>query len=75
MPVIEKEVTKLYLILKERGITQKKLHELIKEENDGVGVSLYIINEIITGKRKNYNINTAILISNALKVSLDDIVD
>jgi transcriptional regulator with XRE-family HTH domain len=75
MPIIEKHVTKLYLILKERGISQSKLHKMIQQENNGESVSLYVINEIVTGKRKNYHINTAILISNALNVPIDDIVD
>jgi transcriptional regulator with XRE-family HTH domain len=75
MPIIEKHVTKLYLILKERSISQAKLHKMIQQENNGESVSLYVINEIVTGKRKNYHINTAILISNALNVPIDDIVD
>jgi hypothetical protein len=75
MPIIEKKVTKLYNILAERGLSQKELYELIIKENDGNKVSMYILNEIINGKRKNYHINTAILISNALDVPIDDIVD
>lgn len=75
MPIIQKEVTKLYLLLKEKKISQRKLYDMIKEENDNHALSLYVINEIVTGKRKNYHINTAILISNALNVPIDDIVD
>lgn len=75
MPIIEKKVTKLYNILAERGLSQKELYELIIKENDGNKVSMYILNEMINGKRKNYHINTAILISNALDVPIDDIVD
>lgn len=75
MPIIEKKVTKLYKILADRGLSQKELYELIIKENDGNKVSMYILNEIINGKRKNYHINTAILIANALDVPIDDIVD
>jgi transcriptional regulator with XRE-family HTH domain len=75
MPIIEKRVTKLYNILAQRGLSQKELYELIIKENGGNKVSMYILNEIINGKRKNYHINTAILISNALDVPIDDIVD
>lgn len=75
MQTIEKKVTKLYLILAQRRMSQKDLYELIIKENDGNKVSMYILNEIINGKRKNYFINTAILISNALDVPIDDIVD
>ena len=73
MPIIEKKVTKLYQILAERGMSQKELYELIIKENDGNKVSMYILNEIINGKRTNYHINT--VIANALDVPIDDIVD
>jgi DNA-binding Xre family transcriptional regulator len=56
-------------------MTQKDLYNLIIEANNGKSVSMYILNEIVNGKRKNYNINTAILICNALNVPIDDIVD
>jgi DNA-binding Xre family transcriptional regulator len=75
MQKIQVEVTKLYKILLNRSMTQKDLYNLIIETNNGKSVSMYIINEIINGKRKNYNINTAILICNALNVPIDDIVD
>lgn len=75
MPIIEKKVTKLYQILASRGMSQKDLYELIIKENDGNKVSMYILNEIVNGKRTNYFINTAILIANALDVPIDDIVD
>jgi DNA-binding Xre family transcriptional regulator len=75
MQKIQVEVTKLYKILLERSMTQKDLHNLISESNNGKSISMYILNEIVNGKRKNYNINTAILICNALNVPIDDIVD
>ena len=75
MPIIEKRVTKLYQILAKRAMSQKDLYQLIIKENGGNKVSMYILNEIINGKRTNYHINTAILIANALDVPIDDIVD
>jgi transcriptional regulator with XRE-family HTH domain len=75
MQKIQIEVTKLYSILLKRGMTQKDLYNLIIQANNGKSISMYILNEIVNGKRKNYNINTAILISNALNVPIDDIVD
>jgi DNA-binding Xre family transcriptional regulator len=75
MQKIQVEVTKLYKILLDRSMTQKDLYNLIMEANNGKSVSMYIINEIVNGKRKNYNMNTAILIFNALNVPIDDIVD
>jgi DNA-binding Xre family transcriptional regulator len=75
MQKIQVEVTKLYKILLDRSMSQKDLHSLIGEANNGKSISMYILNEIVNGKRKNYNINTAILICNALNVPIDDIVD
>jgi DNA-binding Xre family transcriptional regulator len=75
MQKIQVEVTKLYKILLDRSMTQKDLHNLIMDANDGKSVSMYILNEIVNGKRKNYTISTAILICNALNVPIDDIVD
>jgi len=75
MEKINVEVTKLFKILYERGMTQKDLFDLIKETNNGKTVPVYIINEMVNGKKKNYNINTAILISNALNIKIDELVD
>lgn len=75
METIQIQVTKLYKILTNRGMTQKDLHSLISQTNNGENVSMYILNEIINGKRKNYNIKTLKLIKNALQVSFDDLID
>jgi len=56
-------------------MTQKDLYKLIIQANDGKAVSMYILSEIVNGKRKNYTINTANLICTALNVKIDDIVD
>lgn len=73
MPTVE--VTKLHALLKERKMSQVELHELIPKVNNGETLTRYIISEIASGKRKNYNIRTAILIANALEVPIDDIID
>jgi DNA-binding Xre family transcriptional regulator len=75
METIQIEVTKLYKILSFRAMTQKDLHSLITETNKGETISMYILNEIINGKRKNFNIKTLKLIKNALQVSFDDLID
>jgi hypothetical protein len=36
---------------------------------------MYILNEIINGKRTNFNINTLKPIKKALNVSYDDLID
>ena len=56
METIQIQVTKLFQILSRRGMTQKDLHNLIAQTNNGENVSMYILNEIINGKRKNFNI-------------------
>jgi DNA-binding Xre family transcriptional regulator len=75
MEEITIQVTKLYKILAERGLTQKDLQDLIKQTNSGVSVNAYIINQIVNGKRINYNLNTLRQIKNALDVSYDDLID
>jgi transcriptional regulator with XRE-family HTH domain len=75
MEKIEIEVTKLYKVLIQRGMTQKDLFNLILETNNRESVSMYIINEIINGKRTNYTINTLKPIKKALNVSYDDLID
>jgi transcriptional regulator with XRE-family HTH domain len=75
MEKIEIEVTKLYKILISRGMTQRDLEQLIKMTNNGKSVAMYILNEIINGKRTNYNLETLRQIKNALNVSYDDIID
>ena len=52
MQKIQVEVTKLYKILLDRSMTQKDLYNLIIESNNGKSVSMYILNEIVNGKRK-----------------------
>jgi DNA-binding Xre family transcriptional regulator len=75
MEEITIQVTKIYKILIKRGMTQKDLHNLIKQTNNGESVSMYILNEIINGKRTNFNINTLKPIKKALNVSYDDLID
>jgi hypothetical protein len=75
MATIQIEVTKLFNILSERGLTQIDFQNLIRETNDGKAPSMYILNEMINGKRKNYEINTLKCIKKALGVSYDDLID
>lgn len=67
-------MTKISEILKERGIRQKDFISII-EENTGVKFSRDRISRICTGKIKNYTIETAVILSTALGVSIDEIVD
>ena len=67
-------MTKISKILKERKIRQKDFINII-EEKTGVRFSRDRISRICTGKIKNYTIDTAVILSSALDVSIDDIVD
>lgn len=75
MDSIEIKVTKLYKILLQRGMTQKDLQILIKKTNNGNCFSMWLLNEIINGKKNNYTLNTLKQIKNALNVSYDDLID
>lgn len=74
MEKIEVQVTKLHKILIQRGMTQKDFRDLIIKTN-GKAPSIYILNEMINGKRQNYTIDTLRQIKNALQVSYDDLID
>ena len=73
MAKIEIEVTKIKKILIERGLNQTDLYELIKEQGKEIGKDR--INRIVNGNLTNFHTNTAKLISSALGVKIDDIID
>lgn len=73
MAKIEIEVTKIQKILIERGLTQTDLYELIKSNGNEIGKDR--INRIVNGKLTNFHTNTAKILSNALGVKIDDIVE
>jgi transcriptional regulator with XRE-family HTH domain len=75
MEKIEIQVTKLHKILIQRGMTQKDFRELIIKTNNGKAPSIYILNELINGKRLNYNVDTIRQIKNALNVSYDELIE
>ena len=73
MAKIEIEVTKIQKILIERGLTQTDLYELIKDGGNEIGKDR--INRIVNGKLTNFHTNTAKILSNALGVKIDDVVE
>jgi len=76
METIEVQVTKLFKILCERGMTPRDLSELIKNtDTNGKGVPVYILNGMVNGKRKNFTVETAKRVSRALNVTVDEILD
>ena len=66
--------TKLGRILKENEMEQLDLHKLIIYKT-GKTIGLDRISHIVSGKKKNYTIQTAKTICEALGITLNDLVD
>jgi transcriptional regulator with XRE-family HTH domain len=66
--------TKLELILQERGLSQGDLMRLIRDKS-GFKIGRDRISKICTGRLKNYTLETAVMISEALDIPVDEIVE
>jgi DNA-binding Xre family transcriptional regulator len=66
--------TKLERILRERNLSQGDLQRLIKAKS-GFKIGRDRISKICTGRLKNYTVETAKMISEALEVPMDSIVE
>ena len=66
--------TKIERILRDRGWSQGDLVRSIKAKS-GFKIGRDRISKICTGRLTNYTVETARLISEALDVSIDDIVE
>lgn len=66
--------TKIEQILIDRGMSQGDLVRLIKAKS-GFKIGRDRISKICTGRVKNYSVETAKMIAEALEVSMDDIVE
>lgn len=67
-------ITKLEQILIERSMSQGELRRIIKKRT-GFMMGRDRISKICTGRLVNYTVMTAVMISEALEVSINDIVD
>jgi DNA-binding Xre family transcriptional regulator len=67
-------MTKLAIILAERGMSQRDLQRSIEEQH-GFKIGDDRISKMVNGKLINYHIQTAKLIADSLDVKIDDIVD
>ena len=67
-------MTKLEQILSERNLSQGDLIRLIKI-NSGFKMGRDRISKIYTGRLTNYTMVTAVMISEALDCTIDEIVD
>jgi len=66
--------TKLYKILRKRGISQMGLHNLIKDRcNSYLGND--VISRIVNGKKTNYEIHTLLKICIALDCTPNEIIE
>jgi DNA-binding Xre family transcriptional regulator len=70
----EKMATKLEGILERRSLTQGDLMRLIYIKT-GFMMGRDRISKICTGRLKNYTIETAVMISEALEIKVDDIIE
>ena len=70
----EEPKTKLGRILKENEMEQLDLHKLILYKT-GKTIGLDRISHIVSGKKKNYTLETAKTICEALGITLNDLVD
>lgn len=66
--------TKIEKILRERNMSQGDLVRLIKAKS-GFKIGRDRISKICTGRLTNYTVETAKMISEALEVSMDEIVE
>jgi DNA-binding Xre family transcriptional regulator len=66
--------TKLEIILQEKGMSQGDLMRLIREKS-GFKIGRDRISKICTGRLKNYTLETAVMISEALEIPVDEIVE
>jgi len=67
-------MTKLELLLQQRGMSQGDLMRLIKDKS-GFKIGRDRISKICTGRLKNYTLETAVMISEALEIPVDEIVE
>ena len=67
-------MTKLELLLQQRGMSQGDLMRLIREKS-GFKIGRDRISKICTGRLKNYTLETAVMISEALEIPVDEIVE
>lgn len=71
---MNKVETKIGKLLKQRKMKQKQLLDIINEQT-GIPISKPMLSNIVSGKKKNYQLFTIIRICKALNVTPNDIID
>jgi len=72
---IMENLTKLQTILKERGITQRRLVVMVNESYPDLPINLNTVNRIITQNRVDIRMSSILRICGALNVSPNDILE
>ena len=67
--------SKLYILLKKRKISQKKLVSMINKKFPDLPISTDLICRITSGTRVDYRLSTILRISKTLNVSPNAIID
>jgi DNA-binding Xre family transcriptional regulator len=67
-------MTKLGIILAERGMSQRDLQRAIQNQH-GFKIGDDRISKMVNGKLKNYHVQTAKLVAETLDVKIDDIIE
>jgi DNA-binding Xre family transcriptional regulator len=67
-------MTKIETILLQRNMSQGDLMRLIQQKS-GFKIGRDRISKICTGRLKNYTMETAVMIAEALQVTVDDITE
>lgn len=73
-PMDAEAVTKLGMLLKERGISQSELCKMVCDRT-GVVILFPQMNLMVTGKHKNPTVSKLKAIADTLEVSMDDICE
>lgn len=74
MTMTKTTMTKLESILLDRNLSQGDLMRLIYQRS-GFKIGRDRISKICTGRLKNYTMETAVMIAEALEVPVDDIIE
>jgi len=72
---MQKKPTKLKLLLKNSGIEQKELLDMIKQEFPDDPICIDTLSRVMSGSRRDYGIYTLMRISKTLGVTPNEIID
>ena len=74
-PSVSHVVTKIHVILENRGLSRKDLYNLIKKKYPDEPISPDAVSRIVSGQRKHYSTPTLYRICGALGVTPNQVLD